>query len=130
MNEIKLELVDPGFSFVTIISDITKDLDQMCNQSDVKSYMERFYGYYHYIFFDQEDLNQHLLSIRVPGGTVGLIEFDENLIITKIHIDTNYVIESYFRNVNKHIQRKYISSKLIFPKEVIGKFNFNFKIDY
>lgn len=41
----------------------------------------------------------------MPGGTVGDIHFDDNYIITKIVIDTNYVIKTYPANVNKLIQK-------------------------
>ena len=40
----------------------------------------------------------------MPGGTVGGIYFDNN-IITKIVIDTNYVVKTYPANVNELIQR-------------------------
>ena len=62
------------------------------------------YHYYHYILVDDWCKNEKCLAIRVPGGTVGGIYFDNN-IITKLVIDTNYVVKTYPANVNELIQR-------------------------
>lgn len=64
-----------------------------------------YYHYYHYILADDWCKNQKCLAIRVPGGTVGGIYFDDNNIITKIVIDTNCVVKTYPDNVNELIQR-------------------------
>lgn len=64
-----------------------------------------YYHYYHYILADDWCKNQKCLAIRVPGGTVGGIYFDDNNIITKIVIDTNCVLKTYPDNVNELIQR-------------------------
>ena len=118
MSEIILEL-DEYDAFVSEATcEITKDLDHMSNL-DSSQYYDFFH---HYIYFSPGDISEHLLAIRVPGGTVGSIEFDDNYVIKSIGVDTNYVVQTYFRNVNKHIQRKYIGSKLIFPKEILKKF--------
>ena len=118
MSEVILELDKYDISASEAVCEITKDLDYMSNL-DSSQYYDFFH---HYIYFSAGDISEHLLAIRVPGGTVGSIEFDDNYVIKSIGVDTNYVIRTYFRNVNKHIKRKYIGSKLIFPKEILEKF--------
>ena len=66
--------------------------------------------FHHYILCDNTGFDQKLLSIRVPGGSVGYIEFNDDNIITDVHVDTDYVIKHYWRNVNKHL-KKYIGKK-------------------
>ena len=120
MNEIVVELEKDKYTISKAICDITKDLDCM-------SKLDAFEGYdlyHHYIYFSRGDIEEHLLAIRVPGGTVGSIEFDDNFIIKSIGVDTKYVIKSYPTDVNEEIKKKYIGSKLIFPKEVIEKYEF------
>ena len=82
---------------------ITSDLDKMAGLSSKDIF-------HHYLLIDHTDLEEHIMCIRVPGGTVGVIEFDDNNIITDLHVDTNYVIRTYWRNVNKHL-KKYIGRK-------------------
>ena len=62
----------------------------------------------HYVLYDYEDGS---LPIRIPGGTLGSIEYDENKIITKIHVCTDYVVKTYPDNVNEHLQ-KFIGQKI------------------
>lgn len=81
--------------------DLTKELDDMSDISQ-KHYYNRFY---HYILADEWCKNKKCLVIRVPGGTVGGIYFDDNNTITKIVVDTNYVVKTYPTNVNELIQR-------------------------
>lgn len=52
----------------------------------------------HYVLCDYED---GCLPIRIPGGTLGTIEYDENKIITKIHVCTDYVVKTYPDDVNE-----------------------------
>lgn len=92
------------------ICDITRDLDHMSNlDSNLKSLFK------HYITYNRWDLQDHLVAIRVPGGTVGVIHFDDNRIITDLSVETDYVVKTYFRNVNKHL-RKYIGVMLVLPE--------------
>lgn len=81
--------------------DLTKELDDMSGISK-QHYYDMFH---HYILADEWCRNQKCLAIRVPGGTVGGIHFDDNSIITKIVIDTNYVVKTYPANVNELIQK-------------------------
>ena len=83
------------------ICDLTKELDDMSGIQ--KQY---FYSmFHHYILVDEWCRKEKCLAIRVPGGTVGEINFDDNNIITKIVIDTNYVVNTYPTNVNDLIQK-------------------------
>ena len=61
--------------------------------------------FHHYILVDHIGIEEKCLAIRVPGGTVGGIWINENNIITKIHVDTDYVVRTYPSNVNELIQK-------------------------
>lgn len=92
---------------------ITIELDKMSECS----YMNDAYDiFHHYVLCDRIGFEEKLLSIRVPGGSVGYIQFDENNIITDCHVDTDYVIEHYWRQVNKHL-KKYIGRQLVIRDE-------------
>lgn len=80
---------------------LTKELDDM---SGISKY-HHYNMFYHYILADEWCRNQKCLAIRVPGGTVGSIYFDDNDVITKIVIDTNYVVKTYPANINELIQK-------------------------
>lgn len=62
----------------------------------------------HYVLCDYED---DCLPIRISGGTLGSIEYDENKIITKIHVCTDYVVKTYPDDVNEQLQ-KFIGQKI------------------
>lgn len=81
--------------------DLTKELDNISGILENHHYDK----FYHYILADEWCTNEKCLAIRVPGGTVGGIWFDDNSIITKIVIDVNYVIKTYPVNVNELIQK-------------------------
>lgn len=80
---------------------LTKELDSL-SKMDASKYYDLFY---HYLLVDQIGLKEKCLAIRVPGGTVGGIWINENNIITKIHVDTDYVVGTYPSNVNELIQK-------------------------
>lgn len=80
---------------------LTKELDDVSGISK-QHYYDMFH---HYILADEWRKNQKCLAIRVPGGTVGGIHFDDNNVITKIVIDTDYVVKTYPANVNELIQK-------------------------
>lgn len=69
------------------------------------------FSFKHYILADDYCIKNKCLGIRVPGGTVGGIWFDDNNIITKISIDTNYVVKTYPVDVNEKISY-YIGERL------------------
>lgn len=81
--------------------DLTKELDDISGISK-QHYYDMFH---HYILVDEWCKNQKYLAIRVPGGTVGGIHFDDNDVITRIVVDTNYVVKTYPANANELIQK-------------------------
>ncbi|MBQ8570319.1 MAG: hypothetical protein IJ444_02275 [Kiritimatiellae bacterium] len=80
---------------------LTKELDSL-SKMDTSKYYDMFH---HYILVDQIGLKEKCLAIRVPGGTVGGIWIDENNAITKIHVDTDYVVKTYPSNINELMQK-------------------------
>lgn len=87
--------------------ELTIVLDKLA-QLDVR---ESYEFYYHYVLVDDYGIKEKCLPIRVPGGTVGGIWFDDDRIVTKIFIDTDYVVKNYPINVNDLIQ-KYVGEKI------------------
>lgn len=81
--------------------DLTKELDDISGISK-QHYYDMFH---HYILADKWCKNQKCLAIRVSGDTVGGICFDDNNVITKIVVDTNYVVKTYPTNANELIQK-------------------------
>ena len=55
------------------------------------------------ILFNDEDPATYY--IRVPGGTVGSIWLDDDYNIRRIFIDTDYVIESYPKDINEQVEK-------------------------
>ena len=88
-------------------------LCELTTELDVLSGSDWFY---HYIIIDDYAIKNGCLPIRVHGGTVGGLDFDENHIITDIAVDTDYVVKTYPANVNEIIQ-KYIGQKVEWQKE-------------
>lgn len=81
--------------------ELTKELDSLAKLSE-REYYDFFF---HYIVADDWCKEKKCLAIRVPGGTVGGIWIDENNVITKIVVDTKYVIKTYPNNINGLIQK-------------------------
>jgi hypothetical protein len=81
--------------------ELTRELDILAKLSEQDSY-ELFY---HYIVSDNWCKKENILAIRVPGGTVGSIYINDNNVITKIVVDTEYVVKTYPNNVNELIQK-------------------------
>lgn len=80
---------------------LTKELDDLSNIS--KGY---YYDvFHHYILAEEWNTKEKCFAIRVPGGTVGSIWIDDNNVIIKIVVDTDYVIKNYPDNVNELIQK-------------------------
>ena len=81
--------------------DLTKELDDMSGISK-QHYYDMFH---HYILADEWCKKEKCLAIRVLGGTVGGIHFNDNNTITKIVIDIDYVVKTYPSNVDDLIQK-------------------------
>lgn len=83
------------------VCELTKELDVLAEFID-----KEFYDiFFHYIVADNWCKKVNILAIRVPGGTVGSIYIDDNNVITKIVVDTEYVVKTYPNNVNELIQK-------------------------
>ena len=79
---------------------LTRRLDELAGLDK----QEEYDLFYHYLLYDEWDKKHKMLAIRVPGGTVGEIELDEDNDITHIAVDTNYVIDTYPEDVNERIK--------------------------
>lgn len=83
--------------------ELTKELDVLAGLDK----REQYDWFHHYIYASEQCKSENCLAIRVPGGTVGAIWTDKNNVITKIGVDTDYVVKTYPGDVNDLIQ-KYI----------------------
>lgn len=83
------------------VCSLTKELDTVSNITE----MHYYNAFRHYILMNSCDIDERILPIRVPGGTVGCICFDENNVITKVEIDTKYVVKTYPSNVKELVQK-------------------------
>ena len=88
------------------LCDLTDELDVLAKLDNGKEF-----HLYHYIIVDDYGMKEKCLAIRVHGGTVGGLWFDENNMITKISIDTKYVVKSYPENIEEIVQ-KYVGQTL------------------
>lgn len=88
------------FTYDEYVCELTKELDILAKILDYRKC-----GFYHYIVADDYCKKEKCLAIRVPGGTVGSIWIDHNNVITKIVVDTDYVVKTYPDNVNEIIQK-------------------------
>lgn len=82
------------------VSELTRKLDEISGLSK----QEYYDFFYHYIIVDEFCRKEKCLAIRVPGGTVGGIWFDDNNVVTKIVIDTDYVIKTYPEDIKKYVE--------------------------
>ena len=107
-SEIVIGTPSKDYEKCKCINIITKDLDKMSGLPGIYDSM-----FHHYILCTSSDYDEHMAAIRVPGGTVGTITWDNDFIITNCVVDTDYVIRTYWRNVNKHL-KKYIGQTVVF----------------
>lgn len=98
----KLEPKSKVGDMIDCYCELTTTLDELSGLTDKKSLFK------HYIMVDGLTKRDQCMAIRVPGGTVGAIYYNDDKIITDIVIDTNYVIKSYVENVNEIIKEKYV----------------------
>lgn len=84
--------------------ELTSELDRLSNINP-NSFRK------HYILASNSCRKNRCLAIRVPGGTLGNLEYDDNDIITKVFVDTNYVVKTYPDDVNEQVQ-KFIGQKI------------------
>lgn len=92
-----------GWSKTEFQCALTKELDAL-SKINTSEYYDLFH---HYLLVDSIGIKEKCLAIRVPGGTVGGVWIDEDRAITKIHIDTDYVVKTYPSNINE-LAQKYV----------------------
>ena len=110
----KLEIESDGINLKEYVCELTKELDKLSG-IDKAEYYE---WHHHYLLVAGWHTKENYMAIRVPGGTVGLIEYDDDFKITKLKVDTDYVVKTYPKNVNEIIQ-KYIGVKVEFKEDGI-----------
>lgn len=93
--------------FNEFFCDITDELDRL---AEIKT-NDEYYSWRHYILADKYCKNERCLAIRIPGGTVGGVWLDKGGVITRIEVDTNYVVKTYPKDVNELI-KKFIGCKI------------------
>ena len=96
------------------ICSLTQELDTLAKFDEESLYK-------HYIMIEDfmiEDYfkKEKVIPIRVPGGTVGGVYVDDNLVINKVIVDTTYVVKTYPANIND-IVTKYVGERLEFPTD-------------
>lgn len=97
--------------------ELTEKLDELAKigQYNQKYKTNEMYThcYKHYIYATKNELNKKgFLAIRVPGGTVGELEVNEDMTIKSIIIDTNYVVKTYPSDINNVINELFIGQKI------------------
>lgn len=88
------------------ICELTSELDKLAN-IDPNGLRK------HYILADNFCTEDKCLAIRVPGGTLGELEYNDDYIITRVFVDTDYVVKTYPIDVNEQI-KKFVGQKIEF----------------
>lgn len=87
--------------------DLTREIDQLLGLS-----LDQYWK--HYILVDDSMIKDKCLAIRIPGGTVGGILINDENIITKIFVYTDYyVIEEYPADINEKLAH-FVGEKIEF----------------
>lgn len=89
------------------IGEFTTELDKLAKLNP----SNKRFSLYHYVMIDEHSVKDKCLAVRVHGGTVGSIKFDDNNVITKIFIDRNYIIKSYPEDINE-LMNKYVGERI------------------
>lgn len=85
--------------------DLTKELDNIIGLSQEQHWK-------HYVLAEDSMIKDRVLAIRIPGGTVGGIWIDDNGVITKVSVDTEYyVAKKYPKDVNEKLKH-YVGEKI------------------
>ncbi len=90
--------------------ELTDELDKLAKLDLNK---KELYQWRHYIVADERCIKMKCLAIRIPGGTVGGVWFDDDRVITNIIVDTDYVVKTYSKDVNEQI-KKFIGYRIEF----------------
>ena len=83
--------------------EITEELDKLAGITETEEYQK--WGYSHYIYLTRMDIEDNELAIRIPGGTLGSIKYDDNFNVTSVHVSTDYVVDTYPADVNEQLKK-------------------------
>ena len=87
--------------------DLTRELNQILGLSPDQYWK-------HYILANDSMIKDKCLAIRIPGGTVGVIWINDDNIITKIFMYTDYyVIKKYPADINEKLAH-FVGEKIEF----------------
>ena len=86
------------------VGDITRELDRLAGLTVCDDL-------HHYIYIDKNYYKDKHLLVRIPGGTIGGLYFNDNFEITKIVINISNVLVRYPDNINERM-KKFIGAKL------------------
>lgn len=81
------------------------DLTYLLDELALLDQMPCYDLHHHYILIDNIALEEKILPIRVPGGTVGAVWINEDNEIIMINIDNDCVVKTYPSNVNELMQK-------------------------
>ena len=77
--------------------DLTRELDSIIGLSHDQHWK-------HYILADDSMIKDKILAIRIPGGTIGGVWFNDDNVITTVLVDTEYyVVKKYPKDLNEII---------------------------
>ena len=82
-----------------MVNEITEFLDKHAETNEM---------FKHYTVCEKCMFENHIILIRVPGGTVGNIFIDKDNVITAITIDTNYCVKYTDNNIEDIVNDKFV----------------------
>lgn len=81
------------------------DLTYLLDELSLLDQMPCYDLHHHYLLIDNIALEENILPIRVPGGTVGAVWINKDNEIIMIKVDKDYVVKTYPSNVDEVIQK-------------------------
>ena len=96
------------------VCDLTRELDSLSGIDKRPDWV------YHYLMLHTCFDPDRSIPIRVPGGMVGALDYDEENRITAVHISIDYVVKTYPRNIKQLIESKYLGQVIEFPEQLQG----------
>ena len=95
-------------------TDFRCDLTYLLDELSLLDQMPCYDLHHHYLLIDKIALEEKILPIRVPGGTIGAVFINENNEIAMIKIDRDYVVKTYPANINE-LLLKFIDEAIELP---------------
>lgn len=110
MDVLHMQMRQKGYLKEHHYCELTSELDDLAGIEDTSLF-------HHYVLVDDWCRQEMAYAIRVPGGTVGSLKFDDNGVVTNIIIDTKYVVKTYPKDINETV-KKYIGYKIEFSDKI------------